>query len=274
MIYPRKRFGQHWLKDNTVLERIIKSAHLTKIDKVLEIGPGTGILTSRLLPEVSSVTAIEVDRDLYEQLVKKFHYCKNLLLLQEDILKIDLFTEISNYNLFWPMNKVVANIPYNITNPILEKLLGSVSEPYNLPYEIIVLLVQKEVAKRITALPGNKMYGALSAKIQYLAHCNYICDVPSKAFYPAPKVDSAIITLRPHILDSSVLNRLHLEKLINLGFSSRRKMLHNNLKSIMDIKYITEFLEKNNLDLKVRAENLSINQWIELSNYLYLLKSK
>ena len=274
MIYPRKRFGQHWLKDNAVLNKIIESAHLSNIDKVLEIGPGTGILTRRLLSQVSSLTAVEVDWDLYEQLIKKFHNYDNLLLLQRDILKIDLSVEISKNNFFWPINKVVANIPYNITNPILEKLLGSIPNPYHSPYEIIVLLVQKEVAKRITASPGDKAYGALSAKIQYLARCNYICDVSCKAFYPIPKVDSAIITLHPHTLNSSVLNPSYLESLINLGFSNRRKMLHNNLKNTIDIKYLIEFLEKTNLDLKIRAENLSINQWIELSNYLYPLKDK
>ncbi len=273
MIYPRKRFGQHWLKDNAVLSKIMKSARLSSTDKVLEIGPGTGILTRRLLSEAFSVTAIEVDWDLYKQLEKKFYHRESLLLLQKDILKTDLSKEVSKYNHFWPINKVVANIPYNITSPILEKLLGSISNPNHSLYEIIVLLVQKEVAKRITALPGNKAYGSLSAKIQYLANCSYICDVSCKAFYPVPKVDSAVITLQPRVLNSA-LNPSHLESLINLGFSNRRKMLHNNLKNTINTKYLIEFLEKTNLNLKVRAENLSINQWIELSNHLYPLGNK
>ena len=159
MIYPRKRFGQHWLKDNAVLNKIMKSARLSSTDKVLEIGPGTGILTRRLLSEAFSVTAIEVDWDLYKQLEKKFYHRESLLLLQKDILKTDLSKEVSKYNHFWPINKVVANIPYNITSPILEKLLGSISNPNHSLYEIIVLLVQKEVAKRITASPGDKAYG-------------------------------------------------------------------------------------------------------------------
>ncbi|MGK7961510.1 16S rRNA (adenine(1518)-N(6)/adenine(1519)-N(6))-dimethyltransferase RsmA [Crocosphaera sp.] len=267
MPQPRKRFAQHWLRSETALNQIIQAANLKTSDRLLEIGPGTGILTRRLLPLVSSVLAVELDRDLCKKLVKSLGNYDNFLLLQGDILKLNIAIEAKDFPKFLPVNKVVANIPYNITSPILEKLLGRVSSPQHPSYELIVLLIQKEVAQRIVATPGNKSYGALSIKMQYLAECNYIFDVPSKAFYPPPKVDSAVITFRPRSLLNSALNSKHLETLINLGFSNRRKMLRNNLKSLIDSDRLTEFLTEIDLDHQVRAENLDLNQWIALSNH-------
>ncbi|MDJ0597317.1 MAG: 16S rRNA (adenine(1518)-N(6)/adenine(1519)-N(6))-dimethyltransferase RsmA [Crocosphaera sp.] len=267
MPQPRKRFAQHWLRSETALQQIIQAAHLNNSDRLLEIGPGTGILTRRLLPLVQSVLAVELDWDLCKKLVQRFGNYDNFLLLQGDILKLDIVTEAKDFPKFLPVNKVVANIPYNITSPILEKLLGRISSPQTPPYDLIVLLIQKEVAQRIVAYPGNKNYGALSIKMQYLADCNYICDVPSKAFYPPPKVDSAVITFRPRSLLNSAINPKLLETLINLGFSSRRKMLRNNLKSLIDSDRLTAFLTDINLNDQVRAENLDLNQWIALSNH-------
>ncbi|MDJ0510701.1 MAG: 16S rRNA (adenine(1518)-N(6)/adenine(1519)-N(6))-dimethyltransferase RsmA [Crocosphaera sp.] len=269
MPQPRKRFAQHWLRSETALENIIQAAQLKNSDRLLEIGPGTGILTRRLLPFVQSLIAVELDWDLCKKLVKSFGDVDNFLLLQGDILKIDITNEAKDFPKFLPINKVVANIPYNITSPILDKLLGRISSP-NVPgYDLIVLLIQKEVAQRIVAYPGHKAYGALSIKMQYLAECNYICDVPKKAFYPPPKVDSAVITFRPRPLEKAAINPKQLETLINLGFSSRRKMLRNNLKSLIDGDNLREFLTQINLHDQVRAENLALNQWIALSNYFY-----
>ncbi|MGK7942737.1 MAG: 16S rRNA (adenine(1518)-N(6)/adenine(1519)-N(6))-dimethyltransferase RsmA [Crocosphaera sp.] len=269
MPQPRKRFAQHWLRSEKALVNIIQAANLKSSDRLLEIGPGTGILTRRLLPLAQSVLAVELDRDLCKKLVKSFENIDNFLLLQGDILKIDITTEAKDFSKFLPINKVVANIPYNITSPILDKLLGRISSPNVPSYDLIVLLIQKEVAQRIVADPGDKSYGALSIKMQYLADCNYICDVPKKAFYPPPKVDSAVITFRPHLLSNAAINPNRLETLINLGFSSRRKMLRNNLKSLIDNDRLKEFLTQINLNDQVRAENLDLNQWIALSNYFY-----
>ncbi|MDJ0730487.1 MAG: 16S rRNA (adenine(1518)-N(6)/adenine(1519)-N(6))-dimethyltransferase RsmA [Crocosphaera sp.] len=267
MPQPRKRFAQHWLRSETALKQIIQAAQLKNSDRLLEIGPGTGILTRRLLPLVQSVLAVELDWDLCKKLVKSFGNYNNFLLLQGDILKLDVAKEAKDFPKFLPINKVVANIPYNITSPILEKLLGRISSPKIPPYDLIILLIQKEVAQRIVAAPGDKSYGGLSVKMQYLADCNYICDVSKKAFYPSPKVDSAVITFRPRFLLNSAVSPQRLETLINLGFANRRKMLRNNLKSLIDSDRLREFFTEIDLNEQVRAENLDLNQWIALSNY-------
>ncbi|WP_013322471.1 16S rRNA (adenine(1518)-N(6)/adenine(1519)-N(6))-dimethyltransferase RsmA [Gloeothece verrucosa] len=265
---PRKRFAQHWLRSEQALSEIIQAAQLKNTDRLLEIGPGTGILTRRLLPEVESVVAVEIDRDLCKKLVKSLGQLDNFLLLQGDILSLDLTTELAPFPKFTPFNKVVANIPYNITGPILEYLLGTISEPGHQKYELIVLLMQKEVAERLTAKPGTKAYSALSIRVQYLAACEWICEVPARAFYPPPKVDSAVVRLRPQRVARPANNPRQLDTLVKLGFANRRKMLHNNLKGIIELERLTELLEKLEINPQCRAEELSLEQWIELSNQL------
>ena len=265
---PRKHFAQHWLRSEKVLEQIIAAAELNKSDRVLEIGPGTGILTRRLLPEVESLVSIEIDRDLCKKLVKSLGDKDNFLLLQGDFLTLDLETNLVSFSKFQQPNKVVANIPYNVTGAIIEKLLGTISQPATTQYESIVLLIQKEVGERLTASPNNKVYGALSIRVQYLADCQWICDVPSKAFYPRPKVDSAVVKLIPKLIETPAKNPHQLAKLIKLGFASRRKMLRNNLKSIVEPDKLTEILEELNLNPQCRAENISLHNWIKLANIL------
>ena len=265
---PRKRFAQHWLKSDRILNKILAAAKLKKSDRILEIGPGTGIMTSRLLPEAEAVLAVEIDRDLCQKLVRKFSDRDNFLLLQGDILSLDLEANLIAFPRFQNLNKVVANIPYNITGPILEKLLGTIAQPAKTNYELIVLLLQKEVAERLVASPGNKAYGALSVRVQYLATCEYICDVPSKAFYPPPKVDSAIVRLTAKIRENPAKNPKYLNTLLKLGFTTRRKMLKNNLKSIVECDRLSQILEQLNINPSCRAENLSLQNWIALSDRL------
>jgi len=277
---PRKQFGQHWLRSDKALHRIISAAELSKSDRVLEIGPGTGNLTRLLLSLAQSVVAIEIDRDLCELLTQKFQPVKNLLLIQKDFLALDLAATLSPYPTFQAPNKVVANIPYNITGPILEKLLGTIAQPAARPFELIVLLVQQEVAERLCAQPEDKAYGALSVRLQYLARCEQICRVPAKAFYPPPKVDSAVVRLCPYRRDSLMPSRAperkfptaqdpkQLETLVQLGFATRRKMLRNNLKSCVDRDRLTHLLEQLEIDPRARAEDLSVAQWVTLSNLL------
>jgi len=264
---PRKRFAQHWLKSEKALNQIIKAADLSQ-DRVLEIGPGTGILTRSLLSAAESVVAVEIDRDLCEKLAKQLGKVDKFLLLQGDILSMDLDQQLAAFTQFQNPNKVVANIPYNITGPIIEKLIGSISSPAVKPFDLIVLLVQKEVAERLYAKPGSRAFGALSVRVQYLAECELICDVPAKAFYPPPKVDSAVVRLRPRVIQTPALNPENLESLIKLGFSSKRKMLRNNLKSIINLESLTELLEKLQINPQYRAEDLSVAQWVTLSNNL------
>lgn len=265
---PRKRFAQHWLRSENVLNQIIQAAQLKNTDRLLEIGPGTGILTRRLLEGVDSVLAVEIDQDLCQKLVKSFGDRENFLLLQGDFLTLDIETQLTSFPRFQKQNKVVANIPYNITGPILEKLLGSITYPCPKHYEQIVLLVQKEVADRLVAKPKTKAYGSLSVKIQYIADCELICHVPAAAFHPRPQVDSAVVRLSPRAYPNPPENLQFLETLLKLGFAARRKMLKNNLKSLIDSDSLSQLLEKLSINPQARGEELSLREWIALSNHL------
>jgi 16S rRNA (adenine1518-N6/adenine1519-N6)-dimethyltransferase len=262
----KKQFGQHWLRNERVLDRIIQAANLTPLDRVLEIGPGTGILTRRLVSAASAVVAVEIDRDLCALLVKKMGNIDNFLLLENDFLNLDLEGTLTDFPNFQKTNKVVANIPYNITGPILEKLLGNILHPADRPFESIVLLVQKEVAERLYAKPSTKAFGALSIRVQYLAHCELVCPVLARDFSPPPKVDSAVVRLTPRKLDIAATSPKLLDNLVRLGFGTRRKMLRNNLQSAIDREELIPLLERLNLSAEVRAEDLSLEQWIQLSN--------
>jgi 16S rRNA (adenine1518-N6/adenine1519-N6)-dimethyltransferase len=263
---PRKQFAQHWLRSDKALNQIVAAAALSKCDRVLEIGPGTGILTRRLLPLAESVIAVEIDRDLCQLLAKQLGKVENFLLLQGDFLSLDLDTSLTSFPAFQNPNKVVANIPYNITGPILEKLLGTISQPAAKPFDSIVLLVQKEVAQRLYAKPGSKAFGALSVRVQYLAECELICIVPAGAFHPPPKVDSAVVRLRPRMTEPPANDPKHLETLLKLGFAEKRKMLRNNLKGIVERDRLTQLLEQLEVNPQARAEDLSVAQWVALSN--------
>jgi len=263
-----KQFAQHWLHSEQALSQIVTAANLQLSDRLLEIGPGTGALTRRLLPQVQSLVAVEIDRKLCKLLVKKLGKIENFLLLQGDFLSLEVDQLLVSFPNFQQLNKVVANIPYNITGPILEKLLGTITQPRVPAFDLIVLLLQKEVAQRLCAQPGSRTFGALSVRVQYLAECEYICDVPAKAFSPVPKVDSAVVRLRPQVVDPPANEPKYLETLVKLGFASKRKMLRNNLKSLVERDRLTQLLEQLNIDPLARAEDLSVAQWITLCNQL------
>jgi 16S rRNA (adenine1518-N6/adenine1519-N6)-dimethyltransferase len=270
----KKQFGQHWLRNERVLDRIMTAAAVSATDRVLEIGPGMGVLTTRLA-KVAPVVAVEIDRDLCAYLVKKMGDHDNFLLLQGDFLDLTVDEPLLPFPRFQQPNKVVANIPYNITGPILEKLLGSIAAPLNPAFESITLLVQKEVAARLTAKPGTKAFGAFTVRIQYLADCQMVCPVPAKDFSPPPKVDSAVIQLRPRPFPVTAQDTYWLDTLVRMGFSSRRKMLRNNLQSAVageptsNRDLIGQLLIDIGLTADARAENLSVGQWIELSHLLH-----
>ncbi|MEN9252486.1 MAG: 16S rRNA (adenine(1518)-N(6)/adenine(1519)-N(6))-dimethyltransferase RsmA, partial [Thermostichales cyanobacterium BF3_bins_165] len=177
MPHPRKRFGQHWLKDAAIHQAIVQAAQLSPTTTVLEIGPGTGQLTRRLLAQGSRVIGVEIDRDLCQGLRRQFAAEPRFELIEGDFLHLPLPPTPTH---------VVANIPYNITGPILAKLLGSLSQPVG-QFQRLVLLLQKEVAERLTASPGQKSYGALSVRIQYLAACQWICLVGGRGGVGAPR---------------------------------------------------------------------------------------
>lgn len=268
---PRKRFAQHWLKSKLALNKIIEAAELKNTDHILEIGPGTGILTERLLTDARKLLAIEIDRNLCKQLIQKFGKEDNFLLLEGDFLELNIDEILTPFPDFKNYNKVVANIPYNITGPILQRLLGTISKPNPHPLDLIVLLVQKEIGDRLVATPkskDSKAFGALSVRVQYLADCEIVYHVPAKSFYPPPKVDSVVIRLSPKKIENPANNPQLLETLIKLGFANRRKMLKNNLKSIIEEEKLTQLLTKLNLNPQIRAEKISLEQWITLSNLL------
>ncbi len=268
MIQTRKQFAQHWLKSDKALNAIVQAADCQKTDQVLEIGPGTGILTRRLLPLVQSLLAVEIDRDLCKLLVKQIGVKDNFLLLQGDFLTLDLPSQLTAFPNFQKQNKVVANIPYNITGPIIEKLLGTIANPHPQPFDSIVLLIQKEVAERLYAKPGSRTFGALSVRVQYLADCDLICTVPAAAFHPPPKVDSAVVRLTPKQIEIPANDPKKLENLLKLGFGSKRKMLRNNLQSVIERDRLTQLLEQLEINPQVRAEDLSVGQWVSLVNMI------
>ncbi|BAY16195.1 dimethyladenosine transferase [Anabaenopsis circularis NIES-21] len=274
MVRPRKQFAQHWLKSDKALNAIVQAAECSTNDCILEIGPGTGILTRRLLPLIQALVAVEIDRDLCKLLVKELGNKENFLLLQGDFLELNLETNLVAFPQFQNANKVVANIPYNITGPIIEKLLGTIANPNPKPFDSIVLLIQKEVAERLYAKAGSKTFGALSVRVQYLAECELICPVPASAFYPPPKVDSAVVRLRPRQLEILANDTRRLENLVKLGFGSKRKMLRNNLQSVIDRDRLTHLLEQLEINPQARAEDISTQQWVTLANEVGSMKSE
>ncbi len=273
----KKRFGQHWLKDEQILNHIVSAADVSACDRILEIGPGTGLLTRRLLPYAERVVAVEIDQNLCGKLRVDFQSSKNFFLIQGDYLNLDLVTEFTKQcqqqgstqtdgEPDWlSLNKVVANIPYYITGPILEHLLGTISQPNPHPFDSITLLVQKEVGDRICARPGTKAFGALSVRVQYLAECEMVCPVPAKAFSPPPKIDSAVVCLKPRVFTPTASNPKRLETLVKVGFATKRKMLRNNLKSLVERDRLTQLLETLGININARPEELSVVQWINLS---------
>lgn len=189
----RKRFGQHWLRDERVLDRILEAAELAEGDRVLEVGPGRGALTERLLGSPAAwVHTIELDRDLVAGLRERFSSQARFSLCEGDVLDVPLTLPDGVQ-----ASKVVANIPYNITGPLLDRLIGRLDRPVDPPYDRLVLLVQKEVAERIRARPGHSSFSGLSVRLQLLARCESVCPVPPRCFQPPPKVQSEVIRLAP-----------------------------------------------------------------------------
>lgn len=266
----RKRFGQHWLQSEAVLDRIVAAGELVSTDRVLEIGPGQGVLTQRLLTSPAQVLAVEIDRDLCFHLRDRFIPAMatgQFRLIEADFLQLNFAQALVDFELA-PPNKVIANIPYYITAPILEKLLGTLRHPNPQPFETIVLLVQKEISDRLCATPGTRANGALTIRAQCLAECEEICRVPASAFKPSPKVESAVVRLRPRPFPTPVKEAARLDQIVKLGFAQKRKMLRNNLQTVMDRDRLTGIFEQLGISPQVRAEDLGVAQWIALSNAL------
>lgn len=263
----KKKFGQNFLTNDQVLDDICDAAEITKEDFVLEIGPGIGTLTQVLSERAGHVLAVELDSKLLPILDDTLAFCRNTEVLNQDILKVDLNQIAEEKNQGRPF-KVVANLPYYITTPILLQLLTG-----HAPVESITVMVQKEVAERMQAGPGSKDYGALSLAIQYYTDPEYICTVTPDNFIPRPKVDSAVITLRIR-KEPKVLARDEklLFELIRAAFSQRRKTLLNSLSNarISDISKedVRQALLTMGLDEGIRGEKLSLEDFARLSDLL------
>jgi len=261
--HARKRFGQHWLKDTSVLERIIAAAELAPEDRVLEVGPGRGALTERLLASpATAVHAVELDRDLVEGLQQRFGNDPRFSLQSGDVLALPQLGDGVH-----PPTKVVANIPYNITGPLLERLVGRLDRPVDPPYQRLVLLVQQEVARRISARPGHSSFSALSVRMQLLAHCSSVCPVPPRCFQPPPKVQSEVIALDPLSADQrlSLPVAQQVERLLRVSFQARRKMLRNTLAPLAPQTGFEAWLEAASVQPQQRPQELAPSQWVALA---------
>ncbi|MAY02856.1 MAG: 16S rRNA (adenine(1518)-N(6)/adenine(1519)-N(6))-dimethyltransferase [Gammaproteobacteria bacterium] len=253
---PRKRFGQNFLSDRNIVAKIIQALGAGPQDHVIEIGPGQGVLTGELLASAASVNAIEIDRDLVSMLQQKFAVMDSFTIHESDVLKTDFNTLLSAQN---PV-RIIGNLPYNISTPLLFHLLA-----YLHGIKDMLFMLQLEVVDRLVASPGTKNYGRLSIMLQYFCQIEKLFTVPPGAFSPPPKVHSAIVRLIPKTSDQLVLqNPVTLEKLVRQAFSHRRKTLRNNLKGLLS----DEELSALNIDPGLRPENLSLEDYVRISTHL------
>ena len=259
----QKRFGQNFLIDGHVIEKIIRAAEITKDDVVLEIGPGIGTMTQYLAEAAGEVFAVEIDKNLLPILAETLAEYDNVTVVNEDILKVDIAALTGGRPV-----KVVANLPYYITTPIIMGLFEN-----HVPVDSITVMVQKEVADRMQTGPGSKDYGALSLAVQYYAEPYIVANVPPNCFMPRPKVGSAVIRLTRHqnppvtTLDEKLMFRL-----IRASFNQRRKTMTNSVCGCAELgitkEKLIEALEECNLSPTVRGEALTLEQFAKLSNIL------
>ena len=262
----RKRFGQHWLRDERILDRILEAAELAPGDRVLEVGPGRGALTDRLLSSPAAlVHAVELDRDLVAGLKERFSSRQQFSLCEGDVLEVPLTLPDG-----LPASKVVANIPYNITGPLLDRLIGRLDRPVDPPYQRLVLLVQKEVAERIRARPGHTSFSALSVRLQLLARCESVCPVPPRCFQPPPKVQSEVIRLDPLPAEQRPDPELcrSVERLLKQAFLARRKMLRNTLAAVRPAQELKQLALDAGIDLQQRPQDVDPQNWVALARGL------
>ena len=262
----QKRFGQNFLIDAHVLEKIVSAAGITKDDCVLEIGPGIGTMTQYLAESAGQVIAVEIDTNLLPILADTLKDYSNVKVINQDILKVDINELVKEYNNGRPI-KVVANLPYYITTPIIMGLFES-----NVPIDNITVMVQKEVADRMQVGPGSKDYGALSLAVQYYASPYIVANVPPNCFIPRPNVGSAVIRLtRYQEPPVQVKDPKLMFKLIRASFNQRRKTLQNGLNNSPEISFskeeITKAIESLGVSPSVRGEAFSLEQFAQLANY-------
>lgn len=267
----QKKFGQNFLIDTHVLEKIISAAGITKNDCVLEIGPGIVTMTQYLAENAGHVVAVEIDRNLIPILKETLADYDNVTVINEDILRVDIKALAEEYNGGKPI-KVVANLPYYITTPIIMGLFES-----GVPIDNITVMVQKEVADRMKEGPGSKDYGALSLAVQYYAEPEIVANVPPNCFIPRPNVGSAVIRLTRHKeMPVGVKDPALMFKIIRASFNQRRKTLQNGLGNAPELPYTKEqiaaAIAEMGLTPTIRGEALSLAQFAQLSDILGEMK--
>lgn len=260
-----KKFGQNFLIDTHVLDKIVRAAEITPEDYVLEIGPGIGTLTQYLCESAKHVFAVEIDDNLIPILQDTLSAYDNVTVIHNDVLKIDI-NKLVEEKCEGKRIKVVANLPYYITTPILMGLFES-----HVPMESVTVMVQKEVAQRMQALPGGKDYGALSLAVQFYAEPYIVANVPPNCFMPRPKVGSAVIQLvRYEEPPVQVDNEKLMFRLIRASFNQRRKTLVNGLKNSQELDFSKEEIEKamaeTGIPVNVRGEALTLAEFADLAN--------
>ena len=267
----QKKFGQNFLIDSNVLESIIRGAEITKDDFVLEIGPGIGTMTQYLCEAARQVVAVEIDKMLIPILEYTLSEYDNVEVINQDVLKVDIKSLAEEKNNGKPI-KVVANLPYYITTPIIMGLFES-----GVPIDSITIMVQKEVADRMQTGPGSKDYGALSLAVQFYATAKVILNVSATCFMPRPNVDSAVIKLTRHKEPTvNVADEKLMFKIIRASFNQRRKILFNGLKNSPELSFskeqIVKAIEKIGKPETIRGEALTLEEFAELANAFTELK--
>lgn len=267
----QKKFGQNFLIDSNVLESIIRGAEITKDDFVLEIGPGIGTMTQYLCEAARQVVAVEIDKMLIPILEDTLSEYDNVEVINQDVLKVDIKSLAEEKNNGKPI-KVVANLPYYITTPIIMGLFES-----GVPIDSITIMVQKEVADRMQTGPGSKDYGALSLAVQFYATAKVILNVSATCFMPRPNVDSAVIKLTRHKEPTvNVADEKLMFKIIRASFNQRRKTLVNGLKNSPELSFskeqIVKAIEKIGKPETIRGESLTLEEFAELANAFTELK--
>jgi 16S rRNA (adenine1518-N6/adenine1519-N6)-dimethyltransferase len=260
--FPRKRFGQHFLQDNQIIQRIVAAIAPQPEQHLVEIGPGKGALTFPLLQQGAVLDVIELDRDMIEWLKQKANIFNELSIHQADVLKFDFKRLVKNGQQL----RVVGNLPYNISTPLLFHLLNYAND-----IQDMLFMLQKEVVDRLIATPATSDYGRLSVMLQYHCRIEKIFDVNPNAFYPPPKVDSSVVQLIPHSTPPvEVMNHKHFAQVVALAFSQRRKTLRNTLKRLFDI----EDIQAVGINPGARAETLTLNEFAQLANVVTLREAR
>ena len=249
---PRKRFGQNFLHDPQVIQRIIASIRPREGQRMVEIGPGEGALTRELLPILGQLDVVELDRDLIPRLESNCASLGEIRIHQADALKFNFCQLISGFSQL----RIVGNLPYNISTPLLFHLLEMSHCIQDMHF-----MLQKEVVQRITAKPGTGQYGRLSVMVQYYCETEMLFTVGPGAFHPAPKVDSAVVRLVPHRQPPVAVEATRLSQLVSRAFGQRRKTLRNNLKGLLD----ADAIESLGIDPGVRPERLSLEDFARLA---------